>query len=64
MTPEDWQHNIAYAECFIVGCNHKDIDPRGPIGIRGSKEWNYACTLHWEAILSIVGEQYPPGEGA
>lgn len=61
-TPSEWQEGVETAECFIMGCEYMDIDPRGPIGIRGTHVWHYACTEHWEAIIGIVGRQQSIGE--
>lgn len=52
-----WQAGVETAVCFIAACDYTDIDPRGPVFIRGQENLYYACTEHWEAIIGILGRQ-------
>lgn len=52
-----WQMGVESAVCFINACDYGDIDPRGPVFVRGDDEPHYACTEHWEAIFGVLGRQ-------
>lgn len=50
-------------ECAVSGCRYTPVDNRGPVSL--GKQYFRVCTPHWEAILSIVGEQViRGGDGA
>lgn len=42
--------------CFIAGCDHDDIDQRGPVFLRDGSI-HKACAEHWEPIFRVLGEQ-------
>lgn len=48
--------NALTEECFIGGCDHADIDHRGPVFLRDGS-MHKACTEHWEPIFRVLGEQ-------
>lgn len=54
---ERWQDGVDLAECFVAACDYDDIDPRGPVFVRGDTTPHYACVEHWEAIIRILGQQ-------
>lgn len=55
--PDEWQQGVALAVCFISGCEHENIDGRGPVRVKDDETLYYACTKHWEGIMRVLGEQ-------